>query len=132
MNKTARAANRQAWIQRLERFQQANQSVAQFCQTEGVSIPSFYQWRQKLNAKRSTPDTTAVTKFLPVRLPNDTHVTAKPKTVLSIDLPAGVHQRKRQLYLPILGDAGRPILEREIMRYLFCLIFWCHFFCVRG
>ena len=42
MNKSARIANRQAWIERLKRFAQANQTVAQFCQIEGVSVPSFY------------------------------------------------------------------------------------------
>jgi len=29
-------------------FDQSSQTVAQFCQNEGVSQPSFYQWKKKL------------------------------------------------------------------------------------
>jgi transposase-like protein len=36
------------WGQRLERYRQAGQTVAEFCRQEGVSVPSFYQWRQRL------------------------------------------------------------------------------------
>jgi len=38
----------QQWTERLERFAQSGQTVAQFCQNEGVSQPSFYQWKKKL------------------------------------------------------------------------------------
>jgi len=33
---------------RLERFYRSGQTVAQFRQLEGVSQPSFYQWKKKL------------------------------------------------------------------------------------
>ena len=104
MNKSARIANRQAWIQRLDRFKQANQTVAQFCQTEGVSVPSFYQWRNKLKPKSQTL-TTAPAQFLPVELvsapqaqhaaPQAQHAAsqAQPATVLSLDLPGGISLR---------------------------------------
>ena len=38
----------QQWTERLERFARAGQTVAQFCQDETVSVPSFYQWKKKL------------------------------------------------------------------------------------
>ena len=95
MNKSARIANRQAWIERFKRFAQASQTVAQFCQSEGVSVPSFYQWRKKL---RHNNEALAITPtFLPVELPNTP--TAPPTTVLSLDLPGGVHVR-----LEVLGQ----------------------------
>ena len=96
MNKSARIVNRQAWIQRLDRFKQADQTVAQFCQDEGVSVPSFYQWRQKLQPKpkpKSSVGTPAgvPAKFLPVQFPPVP--AAQPATVLSLDLPGGIRLR---------------------------------------
>jgi hypothetical protein len=38
----------QQWTSRLARFKTSRLSVARFCQDEGVSIPSFYQWKKKL------------------------------------------------------------------------------------
>jgi hypothetical protein len=37
------------WSDRLDRFESSGQTVAQFCVTEGVSQPSFYQWKKKLD-----------------------------------------------------------------------------------
>ncbi|MEM1228303.1 MAG: hypothetical protein AAGJ40_21645 [Planctomycetota bacterium] len=90
MDQQARTANRQAWIERLERFKQADQTVAQFCATEDVSVPSFYQWRRKLDPQPET-NRQAAPKFLPVELP--TRPIEKPATVLSFDLPGGVSVR---------------------------------------
>ena len=36
------------WRDRLARFNKSNLTVAQFCQQEGVSDPTFYQWRKRL------------------------------------------------------------------------------------
>jgi hypothetical protein len=33
----------------LNRFSQSDQTVAKFCASEGVSVPSFYQWRHRLS-----------------------------------------------------------------------------------
>lgn len=48
-NKTrSKIAKRSEWTKRLARFQKSNQSVAQFCSDEGLSVPSFYYWRKIL------------------------------------------------------------------------------------
>lgn len=39
---------RQQWTERLERFARSGKTVAEFCRTEGVSVPSFYHWKGKL------------------------------------------------------------------------------------
>lgn len=56
----------QQWAERLERFAKSGQTVSAFCRDEGVSSPSFYQWKRKLGsvnrslAKRSQrPKSTA-------------------------------------------------------------------------
>jgi transposase-like protein len=36
------------WSKRLERFDESGRSVVEFCNGEGVSVASFYQWRRKL------------------------------------------------------------------------------------
>jgi hypothetical protein len=48
MRRDSRAAKVQQWTNRLARFQSCGQTVAKFCQSEAVSVPSFYQWKRKL------------------------------------------------------------------------------------
>lgn len=36
------------WRERLRRFRASGMTVARFCEVEGVSQPSFYQWRKRL------------------------------------------------------------------------------------
>lgn len=42
----------QQWSDRLGRFENSGQTVTQFCVVEGVSQPSFYQWKKKLGSGR--------------------------------------------------------------------------------
>jgi hypothetical protein len=67
------------WQRRMTQFQEARHSVAEFCRQEGVSVPSFYQWRKRL-AQRSRPAEEA-TGFRPVRLVNPAGV--------AVQLPGG-------------------------------------------
>ncbi|WP_283430782.1 IS66 family insertion sequence element accessory protein TnpA [Neorhodopirellula lusitana] len=43
-----RAETAKRLADRIRRFQQTEMTVAQFCSAEGVSQPSFYNWRRKL------------------------------------------------------------------------------------
>ena len=36
------------WGERLRRYGRSGLTVAEFCQREGISSPSFYQWRRRL------------------------------------------------------------------------------------
>jgi len=60
----------QQWRERFTRFENSSQTVAEFCLGEGVSQPSFYQWRKKLGlgSKRvrsaSGPGTSGLTSEL--------------------------------------------------------------------
>ena len=57
MSRGSNPAKVQQWTDRLERYQKSGQTVARFCQKEGISAPSFYQWKKKLaggpNASRA-------------------------------------------------------------------------------
>lgn len=48
MPRGSSSAKVQEWTERLARFQKSDLSVARFCQKEGISQASFYQWKRKL------------------------------------------------------------------------------------
>ena len=53
------------WKNRLDRFEQSGQSIAQFCENEEVSTASFFQWRKKL---KTAGQRTGDNAFLPVQI----------------------------------------------------------------
>ena len=59
------AATRRLWAERLDRFRAADQTVAEFCAAEGVSVPAFYQWKRVLAAEATGP---ADPPLVPVRI----------------------------------------------------------------
>jgi transposase len=59
-------ATRQRWLERLDRFRAADQTVAAFCAAEGISVPSFYSWRRLLTAEAASP--TQPPALVPVRI----------------------------------------------------------------
>jgi len=84
----------QQWAGRLERFRNSGQSVTKFCEAEGVSQPSFYQWKKKLafstgRAREATPFGKALLgkAFQAVELKP---VTRSTTTTTTIRLPNGV------------------------------------------
>lgn len=44
-----------AWRDRLARFGNSGLTVKDFCRQEGVSDPSFYQWRKRLSEDQQGP-----------------------------------------------------------------------------
>jgi len=89
MTDHSRRSAREVWAERIERFESAGQTVAEFCSDEGVSPASFYQWRRRLRSEVTPTETTA--RFVPVQLPM-----APPEqttTVMSVELPGGVRVR---------------------------------------
>lgn len=94
MTTSHRVANRKAWAERIERFKFANQSVAEFCASEGVAPANFYQWRRKLGASAAVAN--AGPRFIPVQLPGESTFEAQEpqvSTVMSIELPGGIFIR---------------------------------------
>jgi hypothetical protein len=65
----------QQWSARFKRFGSSGQSVTQFCRAEGVSQPSFYQWKKKLGvsaAVRTGAVKSDSSAFKPVQLTTPT------------------------------------------------------------
>jgi len=81
------------WRDRLANYRQSNLTVAEFCRQEGVSDPSFYQWRKRLEPgrarskqiRKSSPPDAGQPPFLPVRIPSS--------AVAEIEFPNGVRIR---------------------------------------
>jgi hypothetical protein len=82
----------QQWTERLERFARAGQTVAQFCQHERVSQPSFYQWKRRLadqasptpaNSKSSRP---SAFRAVEVTSPSQSATTVRLANGIEIEL----------------------------------------------
>ena len=89
MGRVMDAAKRRLWSDRFRRFDRCDLTVVDFCLAEGVSTPSFYQWRRKLggiSGREVVPGTQIEEPtFLPVRL-----LSAKPAAgEVEIHLPNG-------------------------------------------
>jgi hypothetical protein len=64
-----RAASRQIWVERLQRFADSAVTVVAFCQSEGISSHAFYYCKHKLPLNDSAPAPLAEQpRLLPVRL----------------------------------------------------------------
>jgi hypothetical protein len=82
----SRAAIRQAWIDRLERFRTAQLSVVAFCHTEGVSAHAFYYWKRQLSTPTPAADED-MPRLIPVRIrpePSAVEVVLNTGTVLRL------------------------------------------------
>lgn len=72
------------WRQRLDRFEHSDLTVAEFCEVEGYSTASFYQWRRKLCDGKSPGDPA----FIPVQL-DISELSCEARRGFEIDLPGG-------------------------------------------
>jgi hypothetical protein len=88
----------QQWRDRIERFAQSSLTVAEFCELEGYSVASFYQWRRKLQA--SVPNdqpgpSDRPASFVAVQLQPSALEPAQ-RAGLQIELPGGAVARLDQ------------------------------------
>ena len=102
-----------AWKARLRRFHQQNQSVARFCQNEGVSTAAFYKWKKKLETPQTKTATTEITRrpFAPVQL-------AFPQTQQNVvvEMPGGTRILLPPNHPETLQLTGRTIAQLDDQR----------------
>jgi hypothetical protein len=103
------AAAERIWRGRLARYRRCGQTVADFCEHEGVSTPTFYAWKRRLSGRavngqatrRSTP------LFVPLSL---SPVAAGVRIVLPggavVELPPSADER-------LLRTCIRAAVERD-------------------
>ena len=76
------------WRSRFERFSKAGKSVTQFCRVEGVSVPSFDQWRRKL-ARTPATSGDGRASFAAVRLVGSASVAVWLPGGTRLEIPLG-------------------------------------------
>jgi len=94
------------WRDRLARFRKCGLTVKEFCRQEGVSDPSFYQWRKRLDggrqgARRTGRSRGGPTKtvkslaFMPVKVSSagDAPGSWLGSALVEVELPNGVRIR---------------------------------------
>ena len=74
----------QQWRERLERFDCSELTIAEFCELEGYSTASFYQWRRKLRSGEPQMEPA----FIPVDF-NPSDLEGRAQRGVEIDLPGG-------------------------------------------
>ena len=98
------------WIERIRRRRESGLTVAEFCEWEGVSVASFYNWQKKLrgtNPRRQmvelvtpegrSPRSVQKASFLPVHVMQPgAGAAAAPSTRIEIQLTNGV-----RVFVPI-------------------------------
>jgi transposase-like protein len=112
MSQDTRSRKEIEWRARLARFAQADASIVEFCQDEGISAPSFYAWRKRLFARAgaATPSVGAAERrgmppgpFAAVRVTgasrDGSHITASLRGGIRLDIPVAD------------GDAVRLVIE---------------------
>ena len=96
------------WAERIRRRRESGLTVAEFCEWEGVSVASFYNWQKKLRGTKSrrqsvelvtpegrSPRSLQKASFLPVHVMQAGTTTA-PATRIEIQLTNGV-----RVFIPI-------------------------------
>lgn len=114
------------WRRRLQQFDPASMTVAQFCQLESVSQAAFYKWRKTLRELSHQPlprPTQPEVRFVPLRLSaaaenrvdvatdHTEHLpVARPLASTTIELPGGVRIR---VEVPTEFTSGRSGGDRS-------------------
>ena len=97
-----------AWRGRLARYRGSGLTVGRFGSREGVSVASFYYWRQRLGEEKVAMPDSRRGEFVPVRVLGAASV--------SVFLPGGT-----RLEIPMaegqgLADTLRAVLEADASR----------------
>jgi transposase-like protein len=95
----------EVWRERLERHARSGASIAEFCRREGISPPSFYQWRKRLSVVQRAAERP---RFVPVHRAED----SGSADGVEIELPGGVRVRlpagaSRELVTAAIEAAAR-------------------------
>ncbi len=101
-----------AWHDRLARFGKSRLTVREFCRQEGVSDPSFYQWRKRLSkgqhgrkgdGRGGGSGSRKPQPFVPVKV--SPQGIAASSTFAEVELPNGIRIRVPVLHAEALRIA---------------------------
>lgn len=98
-----------AWRERLRRYERSGLTVTRFCEREGVSAPSFYQWRKRLASRPAAPGGQSAPAFRQLLL-------ATSGGVMSIHLAGGARMELPAENLPLVRAVVAELLQAERVR----------------
>lgn len=107
------------WRARMVRFEGLGQTVAEFCQWEGVSVAAFYVWRKKLREEESPKGRAIVRGALSAKVNVARHrslfvpVIPSPNTVAAGALDARCAAAGRAVVVMTLLDGTRIELPAD-------------------
>ena len=106
---------RRLWSERLRRFDRCDLTVADFCEAEGVSTPSYYEWRRKLSIARGR-EAAADTRpprptFLPVQLRSPVPAAAEVEIHLPNGARVSLTSADVQWLVAAIAAAGQVVCE---------------------
>ena len=109
MPRSSSAAKVAEWTNRLERFAVSSLTAARFCQAEGVSLPSFYQWKRKLTAPANPApkSTRGSAAFAAIELKPTASTTTTIRLPNGVTIEWGGDTRALEKWIP-------PLLERAV------------------
>ena len=118
MLRRSNPAKAREWTDRLRRFEAAGETVARFCVNEGVSVPSFYQWKKRLTQTKDDGSTISKPqrkRKRPAESAKFQRVLVSPQTTaasLAIRLPDGSTIEVRD-DSPVVQSLIRQLLDRQ-------------------
>jgi hypothetical protein len=80
------SAKAEFWQQVLDEYRQCGSTVKSFCASKGISVPSFYQWKQRLQSKPAVPSNHSI---VPVKLISVQPRTSDSNRFVQIFTPSG-------------------------------------------
>jgi transposase-like protein len=102
------------WGERLRRYQRSALTVSEFCRQEGVSVPSFYQWRRRLAETSASSDARPQpSRRGPAVTPAFQQVTLAGSGVVAIELPSGVRMELPAQQLQLVRAVVAELLQAE-------------------
>lgn len=98
------------WRERMRRYERSGLTVTRFCEQEGVSAPSFYQWRKRFASLAApTPEARSAPAFRQLML-------APSGGVMSIELAGGARMELPAENLPLVRAVVAEVLQAERVR----------------
>jgi transposase-like protein len=95
------------WRERMRRYERSGLTVARFCQQEGVSAPSFYQWRKRLVSRPAlAPEARSAPAFRQLTL-------APSGGMMSVHLAGGARMELPAENLPLVRAVVAELLQAE-------------------
>jgi len=123
MGQSDRAAARQQWVLRMQRFARSRLTVSTFCDREQVSVAAFYHWRKKLAQQPAAPVAHAAELsrsvpivsrgFVPVKLLQSAVIEVRLVNGVHLSLPTADLEVLRQTLLIVSQLPAKPRCETE-------------------